>query len=96
MQFRIEPGTKVPGYYQLSLRDNGGATLPSKSIEGFLKQGREESRKAWGKRTSGPLLIEDLVAMEQKAYAEANGAGYVTTQLTYPSYRALWRSLADG
>src|ERR1700733_4331262 len=29
-------------------------------------------------------------------HAELERAGYVTTQLTYPSYRALWRSLADG
>jgi RNA polymerase sigma factor (sigma-70 family) len=43
-----------------------------KSIEGFLKQGREESRKESGKRTGyGPLLLEDGIAMNQKAYAGA-------------------------
>jgi fatty acid desaturase len=29
-------------------------------------------------------------------HAELERAGYVTTELTYPSYRALWRTLADG
>jgi fatty acid desaturase len=29
-------------------------------------------------------------------HAELERAGYVTAELTYPSYRALWRNLADG
>jgi fatty acid desaturase len=29
-------------------------------------------------------------------HAELERAGYVTAELTHPSYRDLWRTLADG
>jgi RNA polymerase sigma factor (sigma-70 family) len=46
-----------------------------KAIEGLLKQGLEEARKAAAERSTGPILapltIEDHIVMEQKAYAGA-------------------------